>query len=129
MPHGKKLHVSAGAQIINHLWPTLKKRGPEFAVGRLPDQRIQIAVRLLGAIVEAGRTALAVSGYPKRAGRGRSRAADLIGLLAHEHVEPFERSDQRRCHAGRTRTRNQQIDLRVGIDVRVHHLTEAQAFP
>src|SRR5262245_2508944 len=65
----KKLHIGAGAQIVDHLWPARQKCGSQLTVGRLPDQRIEITIRLFGAIVQAVSTALALSRYPKRATR------------------------------------------------------------
>ena len=41
---------------------------------------------------------LARARNPHRPGRRRCRAADLAGLLAQQHVEPFVRGDQRGAH-------------------------------
>ena len=120
---GKKLHVGAGTQVIDRRWSGLKIGVPQFAIGGLPDQRVQVKIGLFAAIAETGRPALTVSRNPKRAGRGRSGAANLVGLLAQEHFETLERGNQRGSHACRSRARDQKIDLPVGVCIhcRIRH--------
>ncbi len=112
---GQKLHVGPRAQIVDRRRPGLKEGRAQGAVGRAWDQRVEIALRLTGAVVETGGLALGISGNPQRSGRSRSGTANLIGLLAQEHVEAFERSDQRRRHSGGPRAGNQEVNVPFGI--------------
>ncbi len=86
-------------------------------MGAACDQRVEIALGVLGPVLEAGSLALAVARYPEGTGRGRSGTAGLVRLLAQEHIQAFERGDQRRRHSGRPRTCNEQIDFPFGNHV------------
>jgi hypothetical protein len=55
-----------------------------------------------------------IARHPERAGGGRPGAADRIGFLGNEHLQPLERGDQRSRHAGGASADDQQIDFAFG---------------
>ena len=121
---GQELQVAARFEIIDRFRPGLQKGTDQLAVGALPNQRVQIGFRLQGRVAEACGAALMVAGDPQRAGRGRAGATDLVGLLGQQHVEAFERGDQRGRHAGGTRADNEQINFARAV----HRRTLARVF-
>ena len=69
--------------------------------------------RIVDPVRHAVAHRLARARNPHRAGRRRGRAADLVGLLAQQHVEPFERRDQRGGHPAHAGTEHQDVDFPI----------------
>ena len=124
-PARKELHIGACAKIVDRGRPGLQIGVAQIAIGRLPDQRRQIASACSALSLKPATPALAIARNPKRAGRRRSGAADLIGFLAQEHVEALERGDQRSGHSGRSGARDQEIDFQLAL----HPFSDLTATP
>ncbi len=92
---------SCGEKSLAHGFGARADFGGEKFARVVERVRNAVALRLAGAW------------NPHRAGRCRRRAADLIGLLAQQNIEAFERGDQGGRHAAHAGAENQNVDLAV----------------
>ena len=114
-PAGEETELGPCDEIVDRPGPVLQIDRAARIRPAIADQRVEIGGRILRAVDEPRLPVLAVAGYPERAGRCCPGAAHLKRLLADQHVEPFERGDQRRGHPARPGAGDQEIDLAVPV--------------
>ena len=107
-----EFHFRAPVQIVERRGSRRQER-LAHCLGARADFGIEETPRVVDLVRHAVAHRLARPRNPDRPGGGRCRAADLIGLLAEEHVEAFERGKQGRAHAAHAGAKDQDIDLAV----------------
>ena len=108
----RELHLAVLREIVDQLGTGRQIRLAAVVRGRA-DDRIEIAPRVRNVVGKSGLARLFRPRHPDRAGGGRGGAADLRRLLAEQDVEPLQRADQRRGHAGGARAGDENVDLDV----------------
>ena len=107
-----ELHLGPRFQIVERGRARRKER-LALAERARTNLGIEKAPRFLDRVRYAIARGLARARYPHRAGRSRSRAADLVGLLAEENIKAFKRCDKRSRHAAHAGAEDQNVNLAV----------------
>jgi hypothetical protein len=110
---GREFHLATPIEVIHDARAGLKI-GVTALVARCANHRIEISLCVNDLIRKTSFATLPSARNPDRAGRGRGGAADAIGLLAKQHVQPLERTHQGRSHASCPSADNKHVDLARG---------------
>ena len=120
---GQELNVGLFRQVVDHIRAVREIRLPVTACIVIADQRVEIPGGIFRRVFKPRIAAWPVARYPKRSGGCRAGAADLVGFLADDDIEPFDRRNKRRRHTPGPSSGNQQVRFDIPILISHHFVS------
>ena len=109
--HPAEAHGGAVADEVHDLGATLEVGVAPHLRHNVTDDRVEIGLGRLDAVGLAGRAQCVVVGDPDPAAAAGRRAAEVLTLLQQHRLQAVGRGAQRRTHAGRTGSHDDDIHL------------------
>ena len=102
--------IGVALQIVECGRSLFQKRQLHLIGRPIAHHAVEIGLGLGDAVRMAAFLGLVVVRNPDTAAGDRGGAADIFGLLHHQHAQPLDRGRQRRRQSGRTRADHQHVD-------------------